>query len=294
MINIKKYINVYQNCKHFLIHFCVQINYHKYFTYYNFARTYNSYNSIFERVSKTSDNIYGEDCGNFKLKYQQSGDSLFINCQKSLFYINEIENVHGRNDSKKIEEGLVFIYYWLHENEFNNNNYKEDIKDIFKELLDLHNKYDGYASNVPDTFQYKIRNNLDDKLKDLYCLYDKLNKFKTGNGCENSDKCKCAEKCVDIFKKNNVECKSDNNKDFCKELHRFAQQFDDYITKNNTCDIEKVHVLLNKNPHISVILLPIVITLTITFFLLYKVITDFIIKCACIIFLWNSSDIKLL
>ncbi|KMZ95059.1 hypothetical protein PVMG_05586 [Plasmodium vivax Mauritania I] len=165
--------------------------------------------------------------------------------------------------------------------------------DVYKALLLLYKEKKDHLSNIPDTFDDRIENNLDEKLIALYSLYDKLNKFKTCKNCENY-KCQYAEKCVDIFNKNNVECKSGSNTDFCKELHRFAEQFDDYILQKNPCDIEKVYVLLNKNPHISVILLPIIITLTITFFLLYKVITNVILKCAYIIFLWDSSNIKLL
>ncbi|KMZ88692.1 hypothetical protein PVBG_05548 [Plasmodium vivax Brazil I] len=260
---------------------------------YNFATTFNEYNSIFEKVSKKTDNIYDEHCEGFKSRYSISGDSLFTNCKKSFFYLYELEERHAKDDIRKIAEGLAFIYYWLHENEFKNNKYAGNIIDIYKALLELYNDKQD-ISNITNTYDNQIQNNLDEKLKDLYCLYDKLNKLKTDKGCEQNNKCKCAEECVVIFNKNNEQCKSDSNTDFCRELHRFAKQFDDYITKNNTCDIEKVHVLLNKNPHISVILLPIVITLTITLFLLYKVITNFILDFGYITLLWNSSNIKLL
>ncbi|KMZ92854.1 hypothetical protein PVMG_01440 [Plasmodium vivax Mauritania I] len=247
---------------------------------YNFATTFNEYNSIFERVSTISDNEYDGDCGNFNSQYSKSGNSLFKNCRTSLLYLKELEDNYASGNSKKMAEGLAFIYYWLNENEFNNNNYKGKIIEIYEALLELHNEKDYGMSNIPNTYETQIENKLNVKLIDLYSLYDKLNKLKTCKNCENIDKCKHAEKCVHIFNNYKVECQSDSNTDFCKVLHIFAEQFDGYIINNNTCEKKKVHVLLNKNPHISVILLPIVITLTITFFLLYKVITNFILKCA--------------
>ncbi|KMZ82955.1 hypothetical protein PVIIG_05250 [Plasmodium vivax India VII] len=198
-------------------------------------------------------------------QYSEIDDSFESNCNKAIAYLKYLEEQYqGEIDTAK---GIIYVYCWLYDVEFNKAQYNKNGINIYKKFLNEYTLIES-MSNIPGIFQTYLKGNIDENLKNLYDLYYKFDKFKNKVKCENSY-CKCAEECSNIYKKYKQEkCGNDDNTDFCKELHNFERHYNDYLKAHNTCD---------GNSYIRVILFPILITSIISFivFFLFKVTNKF-------------------
>ncbi|SCO65458.1 hypothetical protein PVT01_030027300 [Plasmodium vivax] len=108
---------------------------------------------------------------------------------------------------------------------FNEDKYHNQKLRIYKDFLR------EYASTAKsDIWNYYEKNVSDDillEVKDLFDLYSNFNKFTLKNECD------YANKCVDIYNRRIVECYIKINGDFCHEMEKFKEKYNDYRRKND-------------------------------------------------------------
>ncbi|KMZ96369.1 hypothetical protein PVNG_06146 [Plasmodium vivax North Korean] len=103
-------------------------------------------------------------------------------------------------------------------------------------------------------------------------MYDYFYKFK-GNNQLGDNKCICATKCVDLYKKNINICEEGNDNDLCYELDNLKERYDSYMKSKVDCpDLPKtLESYRIYNPAVVVITpFSVLLVISLTLFLLYK------------------------
>ncbi|KMZ76858.1 hypothetical protein PVIIG_06046 [Plasmodium vivax India VII] len=237
---------------------------------YNFKSVFKEIYSIFHTKFENPNEKCTEIFTRLQGQYKEIDGSFKSYCNKAIAYLEYLEKAYeGDINTAK---GSIYLYCWLHEVQFNNSKYNNKGLDIYRQLLKEYEEIDR-TSNIPHIFGNYLKNNIDENLKDLYHLYYKFDKFKNKKECE-SNYCKCAEECYDSYITYINNCNNPNNADFCNGLEEFRAQYNNYMSKNFTCDGDYKYLPSTKNFDISLILIPTIATLIITsmLFVLYKVI----------------------
>ncbi|SCA60315.1 Plasmodium vivax Vir protein, putative [Plasmodium vivax] len=235
---------------------------------YNFESVFKDFDSIFNTKFQSPKKKCSEIYTKLKEQYRELEDSFESYCNKAIAYLDYLEEEY-RGDINAAKAS-IYLYCWLYDEELHKQKYNNNKINIYKMLLQEYKEIDR-MSNIPHIFGNYLKNNIDENLKDLYHLYYKFDKFKNKKECE-SNYCKCAEECYDSYITYINNCNNPNNADFCNGLEEFRAQYNNYMSKNFTCDGDYKYLPSTKNFDISLILIPTIATLIITsmLFVLYK------------------------
>ncbi|KMZ89710.1 hypothetical protein PVMG_04540 [Plasmodium vivax Mauritania I] len=207
---------------------------------------------------------FEQSCRNIKEKFSIQAEYFDKLCRKSMKYLNDLESTHPSPLEKT--QGCIYFYYYLPENMFNEDVYHNKKLGIYKDFL---REYAYITSS--DIWQYYEKNISDNillKIKDLFDLYRNFDEFKNGN------KCIYANKCVEIYNRLIVECYKRINGDFCNEMEKFKEKYNDYMSTNDVCNSVQKSLPSAKNFFIIFfIIIPLVIlsVISLIIFIIYKV-----------------------
>ncbi|SBT74495.1 PIR protein [Plasmodium ovale] len=236
---------------------------------YTFPRSFPSYKDKLDSIDILNDASTSSYCNlDNKDKLVVDDNSLPKNCAKVLQYLSHLK---GYDNPSYIAPGCIYLYYWIYydvlgDNKSCNNTFKlfEKFKTAFDEIEPDAIVCDGNIENISDeSFQ---------KLKHLYDLYDNLKKFKEKSSYTTGTFCDHAKSCFPIYKKSLEDCHSDTSWNFCYELEKFREEYNETIQREPSCIGQLELLPSTKKYDIVVILIPFVIVLIITFilFILYK------------------------
>ncbi|KMZ76926.1 hypothetical protein PVIIG_06248 [Plasmodium vivax India VII] len=170
------------------------------------------------------------------------------------------------NDPKFSEAAYCeYINYWIYDTLKSMDSFHySSLLDKFYEKLD----------NLKNCRKYEtdITPEMHEKLKDLYDLYDDFNNFKTESLDDLKGTCQYGKTCVEKYNKYVQNCKSYYKNGLCMNLIYFKREYDDHIT--NITNIAKCKHKIKylepiKSDLSSIILIPFVVIILISFILLF-------------------------
>ncbi|GAW84532.1 variable surface protein [Plasmodium gonderi] len=157
------------------------------------------------------------------------------------------------------DEDCISLFYWTYDKYYKDKKEYDNIKKHYHGFLQA---YNNYTVSICHYFKENLTEDVLKKLRDIYDMNTELNKIKTNNVSNISDKCVCAKKFAEVHKKYENMCKSNDDKHFCTELNKLTTEYNLQI-KNITCENNTPSYLslfqrYNKKAHIYV---PIVVAL---------------------------------
>ncbi|KMZ83228.1 hypothetical protein PVBG_05198 [Plasmodium vivax Brazil I] len=204
--------------------------------------------------------LFDQSCKNIQAKFSISENYFDNLCKKTMKYLNDLESNHT-SFLERIQ-GCIYFYYNLSEDMLKEDVYHNKKLSIYKDFL---REYASTAdSNIWKYYEKDISDDILLKIKDLFDLYRNFDEFKNGN------KCIYANKCVEIYNRLIVECYKRINGDFCNEMEKFKEKYNDYMSTNDVCNSVQKSLPSAKN---FFIIIPFVILSVISFiiFIFYKV-----------------------
>ncbi|GAW84063.1 variable surface protein [Plasmodium gonderi] len=251
--------------------YCIMIILYSFFIItYEYA---NLFSTCDENIKKAeiNKNSYTSDCeryeeeinGNIKEQFKEK-------CPQTFSYLNEIQTIK-HNNSNLYEAHCVYLYYFLYYSYKEKGKNGTEIKNPFNELIRVNNEHqDAQCTNFRGI---TISDDEILKLKDIHDMYTELNKINNiTDECNNI--CHCAKKCAQTYEKYVETCNYNNIPYFCTELLNIKKQYDAKMI-NKVCEPGIPRTLRSFKSYniITLILIPICITLAISSFLffLYKV-----------------------
>ncbi|KMZ76622.1 hypothetical protein PVIIG_05466 [Plasmodium vivax India VII] len=145
-------------------------------TIYNFTRLFYNAKSIFDEKFNSHDNTYEVSCTNFISDNDLDEPFYKISCLKCMTYIKYLEDenfmAQKNNSVLTVAQALLYLYFWLKDNEFSTKNYNKITLDIYKNLLKSYDQVE--RSNMHTTYYTKIKDDEIDTLKLIYDLYYKF------------------------------------------------------------------------------------------------------------------------
>ncbi|CAG9482232.1 unnamed protein product [Plasmodium vivax] len=197
---------------------------------YKFKTVFSDIKSIYAEDFDKDFKEYEAKCKRINPENTEIGENFVTICKKCMKYLDYLEEkFYGYN--QKTAQAMLYLYSWLYDNELYKENYSKKELNIYKDLID---KYNDGSSNLPQIFIEKIDVYLIDKLKEVYDLYYKFDKFKKEKECKTSH-CKCAEECYISYNTYIQNCNNPDNADFCNGLEEFRAQYNNYMSNNYKC-----------------------------------------------------------
>ncbi|KMZ96400.1 hypothetical protein PVNG_05862 [Plasmodium vivax North Korean] len=193
-------------------------------------------------------------------------------------YLKHLDDYNKQDNQDYQEQGIIYLYLWLHYNELQNNINNVNTLDIIDKLMNSYDKLSYASSNIQNVYNNGIKKILNDKLSDLYYLYYKFNKFQKNETCTDT-KCTCAKECVDTYIRTINKRDTDSNEYLSNELENFREQYHKNKAFVEECPGVELYLPSCKKYSTSVIILISFITISVLsslLFILYKVITIFI------------------
>ncbi|GAW84145.1 variable surface protein [Plasmodium gonderi] len=176
-----------------------------------------------------------------------------------------------KEDGEKINDHVcIYLYYWLYENYYKNEGDFENVKKRYEVYLKA---YANYQHSICDYYKNNFTDVILKKLKDIYDMNTELGNIKNSKGPCSSSKCKCAKKFYEIYNKYVNDCKSNNDRVFCKALKKYIGEYNKQMANGNSCNGIPEFLPLFQTYNIKVyIIIPIVAALMITLFIfiMYK------------------------
>ncbi|GAW84065.1 variable surface protein [Plasmodium gonderi] len=249
---------------------------HTIFIYYNYKKNTYEYANLFSTCDKNIKDAKGKEtpfkrnCENQEAQIPGNiKDQFKDKCAQTLSYLNEIQQFkHGDNN---LEKALcLYLYYWLYDSKTEGMNGR-DIKELYHKLITVNNlEQDERCKDFKDI---TIAEDELSKLKDIYEIYNKINKLNVQDACS-PKKCECAKECANIYKKYVESCRQDNATYFCNELINIKEKYEKVIL-NLGCNNDTPKTLPSFQTNNTTVLTLIPVSLTIVIFIfvcvLYKV-----------------------
>ncbi|KMZ77375.1 hypothetical protein PVIIG_05770 [Plasmodium vivax India VII] len=197
---------------------------------YNAASLFSEYEPILSSFPIENPSPYDTWCDNAVKIFAKAGDTSKKNiCITSIKYL---ERIKVKEDKDYISNGCKYLYYRIYNQKENDPKYSDITFKFYNNLLEK------YASKETRTFKdsiEKINNDIFCKLENLEKLYDYFDKYKNSNDCYRGS-CGCAEKCVELYNTYLSECYINYYSEFCAELHKFAEKFNEYLREKIECN----------------------------------------------------------
>ncbi|SBT58713.1 PIR Superfamily Protein [Plasmodium ovale wallikeri] len=202
-------------------------------TAYNVASEYSKYKEKLDQNKEQERVSYFSECNNFVSQpITDAGQEATKICHAVALFLNFLtqENVSYK------DEGCKYMFYWLHvdilKNKIPISNTLNLYRELYKIYTDEDEKYDlnDYINQVDE--------HTSDKLVKLTGIYDLFKKY----DCEVSKlslNTKCTSECVNLFPNYVEECRTGYDKEFCKELKNFREQYNYFISKIRKCEGEQ-------------------------------------------------------
>ncbi|KMZ86089.1 hypothetical protein PVBG_05488 [Plasmodium vivax Brazil I] len=260
---------------------------------YNFTRLFYNTKSIFHDFSTYHDQKYEQGCDQFISQNSVVGNSFKSQCIKCMTYIKYLEHANFYSPSGSllnVAQSLLYLYFWIDDNELSTTNYNKINIDIYQKLLESFDTLE--YTNMQSTYNLYIKDNIIEKLKLIYNLYYKFDKIKHYEKCKNTN-CKCVEDCVNLYTKVMDDCNNDVNADYCNELEKFRQIYHAQMKNYNTCDVKYKYLPSPIKSNIAVISVSVVITLITLILFLYKVCNIFMLIYVYYTCSYNIINIKI-
>ncbi|GAW84074.1 variable surface protein [Plasmodium gonderi] len=259
-INFENFILIYNIIKTICINISIS------FFVYLYVNLFDEKKSHYEEYIQISNNdILKENC--IKVQLQSIGiDVFFETCPKIINCLYDPEET----DERIKDEACISLFYWTYDKYYKDKTEYDNIKKHYHGFL---HAYNNYTVSICDYFKENLTEIVLKKLKDIYDMNTELNKIKTNNAPNISDKIACAKKCGNIHKKYENMCKSNDDKIFCTELNKLTTEYNtktkNIFCENNAPGYLPLVQIYNKKAHNYV---PIVVALLITLFIfmLYK------------------------
>ncbi|CAI7718309.1 hypothetical protein, conserved [Plasmodium vivax] len=234
----------------------------------NFSVFFHEYNSLFDKNFYENTNIYDEQCKKPSSIYPVTSFSLSTDCIKCMKYLKHLDDGFRDDDHKK--QGIIYLYLWLYNYEKKNSIFNGSTKSNLKKIMKLYEDISDPDANIHNVHGNHMEVILNDKLNDLFYLYKKLDNFQNNSECTN--KCNCAQECVDTYKQSLEKCNNYGNAYLCNELEKFREKYNNDKPFQAECPNVDSY-LPYKNFSTSVIILISFITISVVsslFFILYK------------------------
>ncbi|KMZ96448.1 hypothetical protein PVNG_05433 [Plasmodium vivax North Korean] len=157
-------------------------------------------------------------------------------------YLENLDEIY--KNSIDLDQGTIYLYLWLYDNELHKNIYNtKKKKSIYEKLLESYENIHDPNTNINSIYQTPIKDKLSDKKKDLYYIYYKFYKLKNDEQCK-SNSLECAKQCETLHSKYKLEnCNNHENDHSCPELDEFWKQNEEYIKKILNCNGNKICIL---------------------------------------------------
>ncbi|KNA01528.1 hypothetical protein PVNG_05549 [Plasmodium vivax North Korean] len=225
--------------------------------------------------SSGSDEKYDSECAQQFSTYFGTTYPFKSDCIKCMKFLKNLDDCPELDYQ---EQGIIYLYLWLQyyesRNKINNDNTLENMKKLMDSFVTLHNN----NTNIDNTYNIHMKGILNDKLNDLFSLYEKFNYLQINQECT-KNKCKCAQECVDTYKKSLEKCDTYSNIYLCRELENFRIKYEKHKPSATDCPELDSYLSSYKDYSAYVIILISFITISVLsslLFILYKVITIFI------------------
>ncbi|SCA81925.1 hypothetical protein PVC01_000048700 [Plasmodium vivax] len=187
-------------------------------SFYDISDSFTNYKTLFVDNAENETEHFNESCKNIKAKFYIDRNYFDNLCKSSMKYLKDLEIKHSSPLEKT--QGCIYFYYYLPDDLFKEDVYHYKKLSIYKDFL---REYASISkTDIWENYEKYISDDNLLKIKDLFDLYNNFNKFK------HDDSCECANKCVDIYNRLIVECYIGINGDFCKEIEKFKEKFNDY------------------------------------------------------------------
>ncbi|KMZ96418.1 hypothetical protein PVNG_05953 [Plasmodium vivax North Korean] len=156
--------------------------------------------------------------------YIDEDNKFFKFCDNSGHYVTELKEGQTNN----IYPFCIYMIYWI---------YREVLSKNAGKYIGLVKEFFGSVTNLEDCkiFVDEIDQDIYEKLKTLYDLYDDFFKFKSESLTNDSATCKNGTKCVDLYKKQVDYCKINYNDDFCAKLIDFKKEYEKHMETLTNC-----------------------------------------------------------
>ncbi|KMZ88725.1 hypothetical protein PVBG_05671 [Plasmodium vivax Brazil I] len=240
----------------------------------NFSHFFDKYKHILDNPQPKNPENYDEICNTEFSIYSRTTDSFKNYCIKFMKYLRHLDECSDENYQKG---GIIYLYlllqYYEIHNKIKNGNTLEIMKKMVNSLEKIHNDV-----NIATIYNNNMERILNDKLNDLFYLYEKIDNFHMEQEIQNN-KCIYAKECVEMYKSSINKCNTNSNKYLCSELENFRNKFNNNNPFAKDCPKLDSYLPSYKNYSTSVIILISFITISVLsslLFILFKVITIFI------------------
>ncbi|CAI7718634.1 PIR protein [Plasmodium vivax] len=238
----------------------------------NFSVFFNKFKTIFDRNSSGNEELFDSECTTLFSHYSRNIDSLKPDCIKCMNYLKHLDDYNEPDYRDYQEQGIIYLYFWLHYYELKKRIYKKNTLDNFQKLMSSFETICQPDANIQNVYNTYIKNILNDELSDLFYLYEKFDNFQKEHEFVNT-KCMFANECAEKYMSSSEKCKNYGNAYFCNELEKFRTKYNEYKPSVKECKHVQSYLPSCKNYSTSVIILISFITILVLsslFFILYK------------------------
>ncbi|KMZ83416.1 hypothetical protein PVBG_06102 [Plasmodium vivax Brazil I] len=160
-----------------------------------------------------------------KLSDYIDDDNKFLTfCANSGDYVTNIR----KNPGNKLYPFCIYMNYWI---------YREVLSENVSNNSGLVKEFFGSVTNLEDCkiFVDEIDQDIYEKLKTLYDLYDDFFKFKNESLTYGSATCNNGNICVTLYKAHVEECNKNYNNSFCMKLIDFKKEYEKHMETLTNC-----------------------------------------------------------
>ncbi|GAB69789.1 hypothetical protein PCYB_005380, partial [Plasmodium cynomolgi strain B] len=222
--------------------------------------SYKEHTNVIESYSIDFNSIYNPGCGDIKSEYEGFSNLIDLNsCNKVMMYIYHtnilLPDIY-------IDNRFIYLYYWIYDYLLRDNKKHELAWQLYKSFL---NKYIDVDSDHVMCIKYL--NNPNDviftKSAKLIELYENFNKNDKHLNCD------FAKECSDLYIEYLKECKNNDNY-YCRELKNFKHNYEEKMISIDNCKgLEKILPSFIKQDPRNIIIIPMIILTTLSFFFLH-------------------------
>ncbi|SCA60833.1 VIR protein [Plasmodium vivax] len=236
----------------------------------NFSEFFHKYKPMFDRNHYENITTYDSECKEQFTKYPGTSISFSTNCIKCMKYLKYLDDYYPDTEDQK--QGIIYLYFWLHYYELQNNINNVKTSDNIKKLMNSYGEIGQNTPNIHNVYNYYIENKLNYELNDLFYLYEKFDNFKNKPTLL-SNRCTFAKECVEMYMNSIKKCNNNSNKYLCNELENFRNQYNEYKPTVTECQEVQSYLPSFNKYSTSVIILISFITISVLsslLFILYK------------------------
>ncbi|KMZ95378.1 hypothetical protein PVMG_04728 [Plasmodium vivax Mauritania I] len=226
----------------------------------------NSIDGLYDKAQHETSDFHEGLCTTFKTIFEghnNFNEGKYKNvCKVTLYYITDLIS-----NNRNIVHGCKYLYNRLSdeliETVQNSTGHFTFYKTLLKEYCNIQDCLEIIKNNIEDFSKPVFENH-----KNLVELYNNLQKI------HHSAKCDGAREFVHLYEDKLVECIGVTNDDFCDELDRFKQDYEN-VMRNKSCDDVPKHLpSIHGHNTLFSIIIPVSVTLftSIVLFIMYKVI----------------------